>query len=142
MRRILLTVKLILSVLLLSSCANNSLSTDTQKTTNEIASWLYPYVKVENRVYVIESDENKVELVEKENIGEQIGTVEEKYDFEGDEQTSQATIASNYLEKGTKLFTIKNVDPSDHIAFEKSEGVFVKVTEESAVAKKPTDKTN
>jgi len=142
MRRVPLTVKLILSVLLLSSCANNSPSTDTQKTTNEIASWPYPYVKVENHVYVIENDENKVELVEKENIGEQIGTVEEKYDFEGDEQTSQATIASNYLEKGTKLFAIKDVDPSVHIAFEKSEGVFVKATEESAVPKNPTDKTN
>ncbi|MGG4499073.1 hypothetical protein [Brevibacillus reuszeri] len=140
MRRVLLTVTLILSVLLFSSCANNSPSINTPKTTNEIASWPYPYVKVENCLYVIETDENKVELVEKENIGEQIGTVEEKYEFEGDEQTSQATIVSNYLKKGTKLYVIKDVDPSVHIAFEKSEGVFVKATEESAIPKESSAK--
>ncbi|WP_289140080.1 hypothetical protein [uncultured Brevibacillus sp.] len=142
MRRVPLTVTLILPVLLLSSCANNSPSINTPKTTNEIASWPYPYVKVEDRVYVIENDENKVELVEKENIGEQIGTVKEKYELEEDERTWQPTIASNYLEKGTKLFAIKDVDPTVHIAFEKSEGVFVKATEESAVPKESTDNTN
>jgi len=140
MRRVLLTVTMILSVILFSSCANNSPSTNTPKITNENASWPYPYVKVENRVFVIETDENKVELVEKENIGEQIGTVKEKYEFEGDEQTLQATIVSNYLNKGTKIFAIKDVDPSVHIAFEKSEGVFVKATEESAIPKESSAK--
>ncbi|WP_103108531.1 hypothetical protein [Brevibacillus reuszeri] len=140
MRRVLITVTLILSVLLFSSCTNNSPSINKPESTNEIASWPYPYVKVENRLYVIETDENKVELVEKENIGEQIGTVEEKYDYEGDEQTSQATIVSNYLTKGTKLFVIKDVDPTIHIAFEKSEGVFVKATEESAIQKESSAK--
>ncbi|WP_400164341.1 hypothetical protein ACAF76_015685 [Brevibacillus sp. TJ4] len=138
MRKVRFTVKLILAALLLTSCATNSPSTSTQKTINEEASWAYFYVKIENRVYIISEDADN--LVEKENIGEQIGTVQEKYDHEEEEQQSTLTIVSNYLEEGTKLFAIKDVDPSIHIAIEKDEGIFIKATEKNSVPKK--QKTN
>ncbi|WP_425622509.1 hypothetical protein ACPT9H_18230 [Brevibacillus borstelensis] len=64
----------------------------------------------------------------------------EKYDYEEEEQQSTSTIVSNYLEEGTKLFAIKDVDPSIHIAIEKDEGIFIKATEKNSVPKK--QKTN
>jgi hypothetical protein len=135
MRRVPLAVMLTLAAILLSSCADNSPSPDTENTAHEAASWPYPFVVVENRVYVIKNDENNDELVAKEKIGEQIGIVQEKYEHPRDVEPSSLIIHSNYLEEGTKLFTIKDVDPSVQIAFEKSEGVFVKATEKSAVPK-------
>lgn len=135
MRRVPLAVMLTLAAILLSSCADNSPSPDTENTAHEAASWPYPFVVVENRVYVIKNDENNDELVAKEKIGEQIGIVQEKYEYPRDVEPSSLIIHSNYLEEGTKLFTIKDVDPSVQIAFEKSEGVFVKATEKSAVPK-------
>ncbi|NRQ55348.1 hypothetical protein [Brevibacillus sp. HD1.4A] len=125
-----IVVGLILSAFLLSACANHSPTTDSANTTSAIASWPYPFVKVEDRLYVIADDENEEQWIDKEKLGEQIGSVEAKYAFEGDEQTAQAAIASNYLEKGTKLFAIKDVDPKEQIAWEKSEGVFVRATSE------------
>ncbi|KZE40887.1 hypothetical protein AV540_03275 [Brevibacillus parabrevis] len=132
MKKVSIAVKLLLSGFLLSSCANHSPTTNSANTTSAIASWPYPFLKVEDRLYVIADDENEEQWIDKEKLGEQIGSVEAKYDFEGDEQTAQAAIASNYLEKGTKLFAIKDVDRKEQIAWEKSEGVFVRATSETS----------
>ncbi|MFP3388905.1 hypothetical protein [Brevibacillus sp. SIMBA_040] len=128
-------VTLFTALLQLSGCSPaESNPTRGQEKTNEIASWPYPFVKVEDRVYVIQNrDESKVA---KDLIGEQIGVVEKKYEFEGDEGTSpEAVIVSNYLEKGTKLYAIKGVDQSASIAIEAGEDEFFQATEEGVIGK-------
>ncbi|MFE1627118.1 hypothetical protein ACFLFF_10265 [Brevibacillus reuszeri] len=127
------------ALLLLSGCTTvDSATTSGYKNTNETASWPYRYVKIENRVYIIQnSDEDKVA---KQLIGEQIGAVEKKYEFEGEEGAVSGTvIVSNYLGEGTKLYAIKGVDQSNAIAIEEEEDEFFQATAEGLIQKEKTN---
>lgn len=127
------------ALLLLSGCSPvDSATTRGHKNSDETASWPSPYVKIENRVYIIQnSDENKVA---KHLIGEQIGAVEKKYEFEGEEGAASGTvIVSNYLEEGTKLYAIKGVDQSNALAIEEEEDEFFQATAEGLIQKEKTN---
>lgn len=126
------------ALLLLSGCSPvDSATTSGHENTNATASWPYPYVKIENRVYIIQnSDESKVA---KHLIGKQIGAVEKKYEFEGEEGAASGTvIVSNYLEKGTKLYAIKGVDQRNALAIEE-EDEFFQATAEGLIQKEKTN---
>jgi hypothetical protein len=130
-RKALATIQPIVFVFLLAACSQQgSYTAGSQSEAGEIASWPYPYVKIENRVYAIDLDEPG-EVVAKEQIGEQIGIVEKKYEYEGEEGTSQANIVSNHLEEGTKLFAIKGLDPHVSIAIETGENRYEKAQQAS-----------
>ena len=127
------------ALLLLSGCSTvDSATTSRHENTNETASWPYPYVKIENRVYVIQnSDENKVA---KHLIGEQIGAVEKKFEFEGEEGAASGTvIVSNYLGEGTKLYAINGVDQRNALAIEGEEDEFFQATAEGLIQKEKTN---
>ncbi|WP_312109457.1 hypothetical protein [Brevibacillus reuszeri] len=132
-------VALFMALFLIPGCSPaESNAPSRQEKTNAAASWPYPFVKIEDRVYVIQtSGEGKVA---KELIGEQIGRVEMKYEFEGEEGTAAGTvIVSNYLEEGTKLFVIKGVDQSASIAIEAGEDEFFQATEEGVFQKEKSN---
>lgn len=126
------------ALLLLSGCTTvDSATTSGHKNTNETASWPYRYVKIENRVYIIQnSDEDEVA---KHLIGVQIGAVEKKYEFEGEEGAASGTvIVSNYLGEGTKLYAINGVDQRNALAIEE-EDEFFQATAEGLIQKEKTN---
>ena len=111
----------ILTILIISGCSNNS-NEQVEKNSNDSQiessqSFPYPLVKWNNQIYRITTE--TIEEVES-----QLGEIEH-YSLEENEEKTEDKY-SNYFQKGSKVFSIKDEDPNEMIAIEKGENEYVK----------------
>lgn len=84
---------------------------------NSFASWAYPIVVYDGKVYVISDEE-----VEEAFIDEQIGEVTYYAEAEG----TYSGNFSNVFPKGTEYYSIRGISPNKEIAVKSEDGIFIK----------------
>ena len=94
--------------------------------TSSSQSWAYQFVKWNDQIYIVTSDEIKMD-----DIGKEIGEVTKYSDKEG----TYSGNFSNTFKEETKYYEIKNIKTDEAIAVEKEKGVFIKAEKQDAVKK-------
>ncbi|WP_088104827.1 hypothetical protein [Halalkalibacter urbisdiaboli] len=97
----------IISVIFIQGCSSKS--------------WAFPFVKWNDKNYVITED-----IVEGNLVGRELGKVTKYSTSEG----SYSGNFSNYYKKGTKYYEIVDTDTNEAIAIEDSKGNFIKAVNE------------
>jgi hypothetical protein len=108
----------LLSLMLLVACNDETTSKNPELITTSEASWAYEFVKVDNQSYQLTNEE-----VDKEVVGEFIGEVKRNIvDGDTNPNLSVVNFDSNSLTPGTKLF--KNLQDKESIIYEINKQLF------------------
>jgi hypothetical protein len=108
----------LLSLMLLVACNDETTSKNPEVITTSEASWAYEFVKVDNQSYQLTNEE-----VDKEVVGEFIGEVKRNIvDGDTNPNLSVVNFDSNSLTPGTKLF--KNLQDKESIIYEINKQLF------------------
>jgi hypothetical protein len=108
----------LLSLMLLVACNDETTSKNSEVITTSEASWAYEFVKVDNQSYQLTTEE-----VDKAVVGEFIGEVKRNI-VDGDTNPNliEENFDSNSLTPGTKLY--KNIQDKESIIYEINEQYF------------------
>lgn len=106
----------IMVIIFLSACSNNGPNHSTSPNYEGSADWNAAFIIWDDETYVINTSGTEIEYVDE--IEERIGAVETYSDEEGAVPYPYPNKHSNYLEAGTKLYKISNIDITEAIAAE------------------------
>lgn len=110
-------------IIILTACSNKIATVNPEKTlpveTNEVlSSYPYPLVKWNNVFYSLTTEENI-------DVNEPIGEIL-NYSNDDTNKGSTPDNSSNFYQKGTKLWSIKDLDTKEAIAVEYEPNKYVK----------------